>query len=163
MPAGAQYPRQLPHRRGRVIDVAQQVGEGDRVEALVGERQPLGLGLQELHRRPRLGSEASPRGSQHRRALIDGHDRAVGPRTQLGGDQTRAGGHVEHPLSASEPERADHRRAPARVLPEAEGGRQDVVAALEPVEQLERLELAGRALRRDPGGYRVWALGLGDF
>ena len=42
-PAGPHDPRQLAQRRGGILDVAQQVGEGQRVEARVRERQRLGL------------------------------------------------------------------------------------------------------------------------
>ena len=42
-PSGFDDPRELGERRGGIVDVAQQVGEGQVVELGVGERELLGL------------------------------------------------------------------------------------------------------------------------
>src|SRR2546421_2558270 len=39
----------LAHRRGRIIDITQQVGEGESVECTVLERQLFGMALHELN------------------------------------------------------------------------------------------------------------------
>ena len=54
-PARFDHARELAHRRGAVVDVAQQVGERQRVELAVGERELLGLALDERDARRSSG------------------------------------------------------------------------------------------------------------
>ena len=105
---------QLAHRRRRILDVAQQVGERQRVEARVLERQALGLPLDELHTRA-LAREARPRSGEHLRALVETDDGAVRTSAQLGSDHPRAGRDIEDPLPCLRRHRVDERAPPARV------------------------------------------------
>src|SRR6202035_2191732 len=80
-------------------------------------------------------------------ALVDADHRAVRARDELGGDHSRTSRHVEYAIARPGRDGAHERPPPARVLPEAERGREGVIASRQPAEQLERLALA-RRLRR---------------
>ena len=127
-PAGAQHARELAHRCRRVVHVAQQVGEGDHVEAGVRERERLGLALDQLHARAIQAGEARAGGREHRGALVDPDDRALAAREHLGRDHSGARGHVQHAIAVSRCRSGHERAPPAWVLPEAERGRQRVIA-----------------------------------
>ena len=141
--ARAQHARELAHRRGRILHVAQQVRERERVEARVGEGQRLGLRLHELDARARTPRSARARPRASRRS---------GRRPRPSTRSARAARPPPCPCrsrrraraAAARRDRVDERAAPARVLPEAERRRQRVVAARQPAEQLERLALARR-------------------
>ncbi len=136
--------RQLAQRRGRIIDVAQQVGEGEVVELAVGERQPLGLTLEQRDARCELrrAGQTRPRRGKHLRALIEpDHLDAVAVH-EVAGDHPGAGRHIEHPLARARVERRHHRRPPARVLTEAQRGPDSVIVARQAGEQRKRMLLA---------------------
>ncbi len=87
---------------------------------------------------------------EHLGALVDADDGAVGSLQDLRGDHPGAGRDIEDPLARAWSERIDEGAAPAGVLPEAEGRRDQVVAARQAPEQVERL-----ALSRGRDGHRV--------
>ena len=92
------HARELPHGRGGVFHVSQQVRERHRVERAVFEGEALSL--------PEDGEDAvleagepvrfAP-GSQHRLALVQRDDSHVLPRRQPTRDELRARGDVERP------------------------------------------------------------------
>ena len=98
-----------------------------------------------------------PGPGQHLGALVDAHDGAPVAPHQLPGHQAGARGDVEHALGRTGVHSRDHRPAPARILPEAEQRGDQVVAVLEPREQLQRTALP---LRADglPGGQLAGSL-----
>src|SRR5207248_558770 len=80
----------LGERPARVVDVAEQVGERERVEGLVREGQTLGARLDELDIRQPLA-----RDREHLRALVEAdHSAALLP-DQFRDDQAGSGGNVE--------------------------------------------------------------------
>ena len=123
-PAGLHDARQLAHRRGGVVDVAQEIGEGEMVEGLVGEWQPFGARANERH-----VAVAFDRGAEHVRALIDANDTAAIAAAELARDHPRAGRDVEHDVGGCRGDRGDERVAPARILAERED-RSDAVVGV---------------------------------
>ena len=67
MPSGRDDARELGKRRARVVDVTQQVRDGQRIERRVGERQVLGPGQDDVDRE--AGRSASSL-AQHRLARV---------------------------------------------------------------------------------------------
>ena len=121
-PAGLHDSRELAQRRRRVVDVAQQVGERERVELAVLERQ-------RRARRPPAGEPcASPRrappvaapSSSISGALVDADDVAVLLAHELERDRGGAGGDVEHRVGRPRVDPRDEEAPPARVLAERE-------------------------------------------
>ena len=141
---------QLAQRRGRVVDVAQEVGERQVVELAVGERQPLGLADPQRDARAQQVVVLDPgaRPCEHRLALVDPDDRAAVPAHERRGDHPGPGRDVQHAVLRSGLDRGDHRAPPARVLAEAQGRADAVVVARQAREQRERVLLALRGLAR---------------
>jgi hypothetical protein len=128
--ARANDPGELAERRSGIGDVTQEVRDGEVVERLVRERERFGRRLDELDSR----AEALARTSEHARALIDpGH--LESSLQELGGDETRAGGDVDH-VPAIPRQSLDEKPAPAGVLPEGERGAHAIVRRAERREQL---------------------------
>src|SRR4029453_8719333 len=114
--ARADHADQLGDGGGRVGHVAQQVGEGQRVEGGVGEREPLGLPADQ--RDPLVQTVVQDRGpttAQHRLGDVDPGDMCARPAGELEGDAGRAGGHVEHCGGVALDDAVDHGPAPAPV------------------------------------------------
>ena len=130
--------------RRRVVDVAQQVGEGQVVELAVGERQPLGLALDQLDPRRELGPPASARRApaSMSRALVEARRPSSRSRAPSAARPGRCRSRRRAPGRSGGVDRRDHRPPPARVLPEAERPPAKVVAALEAREQRQRAALA---------------------
>ena len=130
---------ELAERRGRVVDVAQQVGDGQGVERCVGERQRLGSSLVQLDPRGEpAGSDASARDGEHVGAPVDADDRAAVLPDELERDRARAGGDVQHACVRSEIEPRDQEPTPAWVLAEREKPRIAVVRGAERREEGRR-------------------------
>ena len=130
--AGPNGSRQLPQRRGGIVDVAQEIGERDRIELPVGARQRLRAPLAELDSAAELCTlDAFAADGQHLDALVDADDRPRRRRQgELDRDGARAGGHVQHALRIRGHAR-DEEPAPARVLSERERTRVAVVRRAE--------------------------------
>ena len=123
---------ELAHRRRAVVDVAQQIGERQRVELGVGERQLLGLAADEPHPTGERGVGGQPRSrtGEHVLALVEADDLAAAAVGQREGDQPGPGGDVEHALPGTCGSiGVDQRPAPARVLAEAEHRPHPVILA----------------------------------
>ena len=76
--AGPDDARQLAQGRGGVVDVAQEVGERQRVEGAVVEREAVGAALDEPHLlRRRRELHAPARDLEHLRALVEPDDGAA--------------------------------------------------------------------------------------
>ncbi len=134
-------------RRRRVLDVAEQVGEGQMVELAVAERQRLRLTPHQLdaRRKSRIALEPPPCPGEHVGALVESDDAAaVGANERLG-HEARAGRDVEDAIALGGADGRHHRPPPARVLAEAEERPEGVVARGQPREELERLLLATRS------------------
>src|SRR5258706_6927334 len=120
---GLHHARELAHGRDGVIDVPQEIREGQMVERLVRERNGFGPRFDELL------ENAGPlaRDREHVGALVESDDAtAVAPHERLG-DHARSGRDVEHAIAGTRPDRIDERAAPARILPEREDRRDAVV------------------------------------
>ena len=139
---GPDDPDELAHRRGRVVHVAQEIGEGQPGEARVLEGQLLGAALAELDAALEAGGrDPAAAFGQHLGALVDADDAAPVPAGELDRDRARSAGDVEHRVAGAGVDAGDEERAPARVLPEAE---EVGVAVVRPGERRE--ELAGGAV-----------------
>ena len=127
-PPGFDDAGELPHGRRRVVDVAEQVGEGQPGESGVVEGKVLGAALAELDALGEAGGR-DPRAScvEHLRALVDADDLAAVPAGELDRDGRRPRGDVEHGVARPGLDPRDEKRAPARVLPEAEQARVAIV------------------------------------
>ena len=102
------------------------------------ERQGLGFRLYQANRAAAAApaavarteqAEALAGGAEHLGALVDAHHLTVAAREQLGRDETRSRRHIQHPVRRTRRDRAHERPPPARILSEAERGREDVVAS----------------------------------
>src|SRR5581483_8875644 len=123
--------RQLRERRGGVFDVAQEVGEGERVERRVLERERLGGSLDELDAPVR----APPGLREHPAALIHTDDAAAVPRNERSRDEPGAGRDVEDTALGTRVDARDEEAPPARVLPERQDGGAPLVRGAERGEQ----------------------------
>ena len=144
----ADDPGQLAHRRGVVLDVAQQVGEGQPVEARVGEWQRLRLACRSSFTPELVGAGEAPTGSRPAsRGSGRCHDRAA---TACQARQRPAP--CRSPRRARAPARRHYRpherSPPAGILTEAEQRREQVIATRQPTEQLHRLALDVGVRRR---------------
>src|SRR5213076_1376155 len=120
--AGPDDAGELGERRALVVDVAEQVGERERVEGLVREGQALGARLDELDIRQPLA-----RDREHLRALVEAdHSAALLP-DQFGGDQAGSGGNVEGAVARPSLDARNQEPAPAGVLAERKQARVAVV------------------------------------
>ena len=107
-PPGRDDPSQLPERRGRIVDVAEEVGEGQRVEGC----RPRTAAPRRAPRPGRfLGRDrhercASPAAVEHLAALVDADDLAPVTAHELDRDRRRAGGDVEDEILGLAPRHA---------------------------------------------------------
>ena len=149
--ARAHHARELVQRGQRIVDVAQQVGERERVELRVGERQPLRLPADELDPCGELGvsGELRARGGEHILALVHADDRAPVGADELLGHQAGASRDVEHAVLGDGVDPRDEGAPPARILAEAEQRADAIVVAPEAREELQRAHRSrGGAHRR---------------
>ena len=110
------------------------------------ERQPLRLALNEVDPRRELGRgrERASGAREHVAALVEADDGAAVARNEATRDEAGAGRDVQNAIVRAGVDRRDHLAPPARVLPEAERRREQVVAAVESREQRQRAALALR-------------------
>src|SRR5450759_2347300 len=133
-----------------IVDVAQEIREGQVVEERVHERQALCARLDELLE----DTFAGPRDAQHVRALIEPDDRAPVAVVQRLRDHSRAGRDIEHAIRRARIDRVDERATPPRILTKREDRRDAVVRHRDPGEDAlgvargHRASLTGR-LRDD--------------
>ena len=134
-------------RRRHVVDVAEEIREGERVELPVGERQLLGPPLAQLDPIAQPGvRDPFTSSREHLRALVDADHRAARLRPrELDRDRRRPARNVEHALRVGRDPR-DEERSPPRVLPEREEAGVAVVRRAERSEQLTRVAGAGGGL-----------------
>jgi hypothetical protein len=116
--------RERSQHRRRVVDVAEQVGVRERVDGGRLERQPLGVGLDQVDPVGQAGGgDARPGAREHVGALVDPDHPArvaAGERHRHG---ARPGGDVGHDRAlvvGRRSERVHHHVVPAPVLPERE-------------------------------------------
>src|SRR4051812_33326619 len=109
-------PRKLAERRSGVGDVAQQIGEGERVELAVDERELVGTCLDELGATVR----APPSFGEHPRALVDADHHAAVPRGQRAGDEPGSSRDVENPALRAGRDPRHEEAPPPRILAEGE-------------------------------------------
>src|ERR1700733_8215227 len=114
----------LAHGRRRIVDVAKQVRESERIELVVAKREALGLAFDEGDPASERGVARQPRASpgEHCVALVEGNHVASRRADELGCDQPRSGGYIEHALTGARSDRLHHRAAPAWILAEGERG-----------------------------------------
>jgi hypothetical protein len=136
--AGAHDAGQLPQRGGRIIHVAQQVGERQSVERRVVERELLGARFDQLD----FLVNPRPRDGEHFAALVDAHDRAPEAAAELADDGTRAACDVEHAVRRAGIEARYEESPPPRVLSEREEPGVAVVRIRERREQGKRGSVA---------------------
>ena len=104
-PSGPDDPRELGEGRGGVVDVPQQVREGEVVERRVGERELVGGSLDERD----AVAEALARAGEHLRALVEPGDTESAPEQRLG-DEPRAGRDVEDVTAVAREARSTRNR-----------------------------------------------------
>src|SRR2546430_13579782 len=138
--AGADDARELRQGRARIVDVAEQVGDRERVERGVLERQVLGARLDQLYR----CGQVLARDREHLRALVDADDRAAVLAEQLPCDRARAGRDVENFVARACLDPRDEKPAPLRVLSERKQPGVALVGGAERGEELERAARPGR-------------------
>jgi hypothetical protein len=148
-----QHPRQLAQRRGRILDVAQEIRECQRVERRVRNGQTLGSSGYELHAARDAGS-VDPRLSdaQHRLGQINTDDMHPVVSGEIECDARGAGCDVEYRTVTESVDMRDHLAPPATVLPERQQFLEQVVPARKWAEQLlgEAVEIASSLHRRLP-------------
>src|SRR6266699_2554503 len=132
--------RELPQGRARIVDVAEQVGDRERVERGVLERQVLSARLDQLYR----CGQVLARDREHLRALVDADDRAAVLAEQLPCDRARAGRDVENFVARACLDSRDEKPAPLRVLSERKQPGVALVVGAERGEELERAARPGR-------------------
>jgi hypothetical protein len=146
--AGPNDARELPQRCARIVDVAKQVRERERIERGIVERQALGARLDQLH-----GDwQVFARNREHLRALIDADDDAALLPEQLSSNRPRAGGDVQHLLARPGLDPGDEEPAPTRILAEREYACIALVGGAERSEELERAAGPGGGAH-DGGAY----------
>ncbi len=109
--ARADDPGQLAYRRRGVVDVTEEVREGEVVERRVGEGKLVGRGLDELD----APAEALPGAGEHLRALVEPRH-AEAARDELRGDEAGARCDVED-VAAVAREPRDEKPPPAGSCP----------------------------------------------
>src|SRR5204863_4856806 len=129
--AGTDDAGELGERRARIVDVAEQVGERERVEGLVREGQARGARLDELDVRQPL-----VRDREHFRALVEADDGAALLPDQLGGDEAGPRGDVEDAVAGPSLDARDEEPAPTGILAERKQARVAVVRGPERSEEL---------------------------
>ncbi len=141
--AGSHDAGELAHRRSGVVDIAEQIREGERVEGCVLEREPLGGALDEFDpvlEARRLDPPAA--GLEHVGALVESDDVAAGPAGELDRNGGSPGRHVEHGVLWADLHPRDQEAAPVRILAEGEQPGVSVVGRSERCEQLEGVHRA---------------------
>jgi hypothetical protein len=136
--------RELDEHGGRVVHVAEEIGERKRVKRAVLVRKLLGSALFELD--PVLedcGLDATLSGGEHLAALVDSDDVAAVSSRQLDGDRGGPAGHIEDGVARACAHARDEEGAPARILAEGEDRR---IAVVRRTERCEKLFRAPRAL-----------------
>src|SRR4029079_17270772 len=123
--AGTDDARELAHRRGRVVDIAEEVREREMVEGGIGEGKRVGRRLDELH----AIAEALAGEGQHLRALVEARHPEAASEERLG-DEPGTRRDVEH-VPAIRRQALDEEPAPARILPERESRSDTVVGRAE--------------------------------
>ena len=109
------------------------------VEAGVLEGELLGAALPQLDALAEAGRlDAATALGEHLRALVDPDDRAAVAAGELDRDGRGPGGDVEHGVAGPGLDARDEKRAPARVLAEAEQARVAIVRLRERREELAR-------------------------
>src|SRR5204863_7269749 len=129
--AGTDDAGELGERRARIVDVAEQVGERERVEGLVREGQARGARLDELDVRQPL-----VRDREHFRALVEAEDGAALLPEQLGGDEAGPRGDVGDAVAGTSLDARDEEPAPTGILAERKQARVAVVRGPERSEEL---------------------------
>ena len=129
---GANDAGDLLHRRGRVVDVAEEVREGQSVERGIRERQRFGAGFAELDSvaQPR-SVHAGAAGGKHLGALVDADDMAAVPPDERDRDSCGTAGDVEDIRVRPSLDSLDEKRSPAWVLAEGQQARVPVVGLAE--------------------------------
>jgi hypothetical protein len=136
-PSGAHDSSQFGQRRARVIDVAQEIGEGEVVEGAVVEGKCLRRGLDELG----PTGKTLARDRQHLGRLVETDDRMTAREESLR-NKAGPGRDVEH-TPAVGGDSSHQIAAPERVLPERQRGSDSMVGRSERAEEIERMALPG--------------------
>ena len=136
-PSGAYDPSELLERLGRLVDVAEEVGEGQGVEGFRLERQLLGAPLDQVDLLSETGSlHASPAGVDHPAALIHTDDRAPVPAHELDGNGCGAAGDVEDDILRLGLDSGNEKAPPARILTETQEAADPVVRGAQRCEEV---------------------------
>jgi hypothetical protein len=138
----------LAERRGRVFDVAEEVGEREPVEARVPEGKRLSARLAELDPGGEAGRPDARRSrGEHLGALVDADDPASVATDELDRNRRSARGDVEDRVAPPGVDPGDEKGAPARVLAEAQKPCVAIVGRAEGREEVPR----GPVPRRERG------------
>lgn len=150
-PSGADDARELAQGRSGIVDVAEQVRDGECVELAVLEWKRLRTTLDEPDLlRPRGEGDPAAGYGEHLRALVDPDDRAAPATDELDRDSAGPGGDVQHDVIGPDVHTIDQESPPARILTERKQPCVAVVGRPERREQRPRLPGA----RRDGLGHR---------
>ena len=104
-PRRLEDPDELGKRRRGIVHVAQEVGEGDRVEVAAREGEDLRSAQHEPNRCTWVrGLRLDDASTKHLLTLVEPHDRGAGPGDHLPRDHAGPGRDIEHPLARSDPD-----------------------------------------------------------
>ncbi len=166
-PARADDPGQFPQRVRRIVDVAQQVREGQGVEAGVRERQLFGPagGQRYALGQPECGEPAPPP-LEHAQSEVGADHRARRPGRQLHRHSGGTRGHIQDPRRGGGHDLIDHGASPPAVLTQRQDFGEQVVPLGQWREQLlgDAVPVSGdghldqRASQNPPGfqRFRPW-------
>ena len=142
--AGLDHARQLAHRRRWIVDIAQQVGERERVEVTVGKRQLLGVRTEASDPLPQDSVVRHPgaRPGKHLLALIERDHLAAAAANELRCHEPCARCDVQNPLAWAWIDRPNQCPAPTGVLAEAEHRAHPVIATRQAGKKIESMTLA---------------------
>src|SRR5438094_6424360 len=140
--ARADHPHELAHGGRGIVDVAQEVREGQVVEGFIWERQRLGASADE-----RDVSIARGGGSKHVRTSVETENLAAIPLGDRARDQTGPSRHIEYRIVRSSVEQRDEPLSPTRVLPKRKECSGALVRSSDPAKDAARVV-------RSRGGHR---------
>src|SRR5437870_4526468 len=141
---------ELAQSRGGIVDVAQEVREGQVVEGFIWERQRLGASADE-----RDVSIARGGGSKHVSTSVEADNLAAIPLGDRARDQTGPSRHIEYRIVRSSVEQRDEPLSPTRVLPKRKECSGALVRSSDPAKDAARVVRSSggpRPLRHAPRG-----------
>src|SRR5919108_609493 len=119
--AGSDDACELRQHAGRLVDIAEEVGERERGEGRIRERQLLGAPLDEPDPLAEPGFGHAPAAlGEHAGALVQPDNGATVPARELDRDRAGPGRYVEDGVAGARVDARDEERSPPRILAERE-------------------------------------------